>query len=52
MFRPIQTTLEGQGAQMKIIKRNKQEVEFDISKIINAITKANDAETDAKRITV
>ena len=52
MFRPIQTTLEGQGAQMKIIKRNKQEVEFDISKIINAITKANEAAKESDRMTV
>ena len=28
---------------MKVIKRNGSEVEFDISKIINAISKANDA---------
>ena len=51
MFRPIQTTLEGQGAQMKIIKRNKQEVDFDITKIIGAITKANEAAKEADRMT-
>ena len=37
---------------MKIIKRNKQEVEFDISKIINAITKANEAAKESDRMTV
>ncbi len=36
---------------MKIIKRNKQEVEFDISKIINAITKANEAAKESDRMT-
>ncbi|MBR3534139.1 MAG: anaerobic ribonucleoside-triphosphate reductase [Clostridiales bacterium] len=36
---------------MKIIKRNKQEVEFDISKIINAITKANEAAKEPDRMT-
>ncbi len=36
---------------MKIIKRNKQEVEFDISKIINAITKANEAAKETDRMT-
>ena len=28
---------------MKVIKRNASEVDFDIGKIINAITKANDS---------
>ena len=37
--------------KMKIIKRNKQEVEFDISKIINAITKANEAAKETDRMT-
>ena len=37
--------------KMKIIKRNKQEVEFDISKIINAITKANEAAKEPDRMT-
>ncbi|MBR1797588.1 MAG: anaerobic ribonucleoside-triphosphate reductase [Clostridiales bacterium] len=36
---------------MKIIKRNKQEVEFDISKIINAISKANEAAKEPDRMT-
>ena len=36
---------------MKIIKRNKQEVEFDISKIIGAITKANEAAKESDRMT-
>ncbi|MCQ2515806.1 MAG: anaerobic ribonucleoside-triphosphate reductase [Saccharofermentans sp.] len=36
---------------MKIIKRNKTEVEFDISKIINAITKANEAAKEPDRMT-
>ncbi len=30
---------------MKVIKRNGSEVEFDIKKIIQAITKANNEET-------
>ncbi len=36
---------------MKIIKRNKQEVEFDITKIIGAITKANEAAKESDRMT-
>ncbi len=36
---------------MKIIKRNKAEVDFDISKIINAVTKANAAAREAERMT-
>lgn len=36
---------------MKIIKRNKAEVEFDISKIINAITKANNVVEDSEKMT-
>ena len=36
---------------MKIIKRNKQEVEFDISKIIAAISKANEAAKEPDRMT-
>ena len=36
---------------MKIIKRNKQEVDFDITKIIGAITKANEAAKEADRMT-
>lgn len=36
---------------MKIIKRNKAEVDFDITKIINAVTKANAAAREAERMT-
>jgi len=36
---------------MKIIKRNKTEVDFDITKIINAITKANDQAKESDRMT-
>ncbi len=36
---------------MKIIKRNKQEVEFDITKIVNAVTKANNAAKESERMT-
>lgn len=36
---------------MKIIKRNKTEVEFDISKIIAAITKANEQAKESDRMT-
>ena len=36
---------------MKIIKRNGSEVTFDITKIINAITKANDVVEDDLRMT-
>ncbi len=36
---------------MKIIKRNKTEVDFDITKIINAVTKANDAARESERMT-
>ncbi|HBF14893.1 MAG TPA: anaerobic ribonucleoside-triphosphate reductase [Clostridiales bacterium] len=36
---------------MKVIKRNGSEVVFDISKIITAITKANDAVDEAERMT-
>ncbi len=36
---------------MKIIKRNKTEVDFDITKIINAITKANNAAKESDRMT-
>ena len=34
--------------KMKIIKRNKTEVDFDISKIVNAVTKANNAAQTAQ----
>ena len=47
----IQNHLKGKVHKMKIIKRNKQEVEFDISKIINAITKANEAAKEPDRMT-
>ncbi len=36
---------------MKVIKRNGTEVVFDISKIITAITKANEAVTESERMT-
>ena len=36
---------------MKVIKRNGSEVVFDISKIITAITKANNAVDEAERMT-
>ncbi len=36
---------------MKVIKRNGSEVVFDISKIITAITKANDAVDESERMT-
>ena len=36
---------------MKIIKRNKTEVDFDITKIINAVTKANNAARESERMT-
>jgi ribonucleoside-triphosphate reductase len=36
---------------MKIIKRNGSEVVFDIEKIINAVTKANNAVEEAVRMT-
>ena len=36
---------------MKIIKRNGSEMTFDISKIIIAITKANNAEENSKELT-
>ena len=36
---------------MKIIKRNGSEVAFDITKIIVAITKANEAVDEADRMT-
>ena len=36
---------------MKVIKRNSSEVNFDISKIITAITKANEAVEEAARMT-
>ena len=36
---------------MKVIKRNGSEVVFDITKIITAITKANDAVEEAERMT-
>ena len=36
---------------MKVIKRNGSEVAFDISKIITAITKANDAVDESERMT-
>jgi len=35
---------------MKILKRNKVEVEFDSSKIVNAITKANNSVLEAERL--
>ncbi|MBP3413947.1 MAG: anaerobic ribonucleoside-triphosphate reductase [Clostridia bacterium] len=36
---------------MKIIKRNKTEVEFDFNKIIAAVTKANDVVEDGEKMT-
>lgn len=36
---------------MKVIKRNSSEVTFDISKIITAITKANEAVEEDARMT-
>ena len=51
MFKLIQTTLKGRVHKMKIIKRNKTEVEFDISKIIAAITKANEQAKESDRMT-
>lgn len=36
---------------MKIIKRNKTEVEFDFNKIIAAVTKANDVVEDSEKMT-
>ncbi len=36
---------------MKVIKRNGSEVDFDITKIIAAITKANDAAEESERMT-
>ena len=36
---------------MKVIKRNGTEVIFDITKILAAITKANDSIEEAKRMT-
>ena len=36
---------------MKIIKRNKTEVDFDITKIVNAVTKANNAAKESDRMT-
>ena len=36
---------------MKIIKRNKAEVDFDVTKIVNAITKANNAARESERMT-
>ena len=36
---------------MKIIKRNGSEAVFDISKIITAITKANNADENTKELT-
>ncbi|MEE0969285.1 MAG: anaerobic ribonucleoside-triphosphate reductase, partial [Clostridia bacterium] len=36
---------------MKVIKRNASEVDFDITKIITAITKANEAVTEEARMT-
>ena len=36
---------------MKIIKRNKTEVDFDITKIVNAVTKANNAAKESERMT-
>ena len=36
---------------MKIIKRNGAEVVFDISKIVNAVTKANEAVEEKVRMT-
>lgn len=37
---------------MKIIKRNKSEVDFDIQKIITAVTKANNVVEESQRLTV
>ena len=39
------------GKPMKIIKRNGAEVVFDIEKIINAVTKANEAVEEKVRMT-
>ena len=36
---------------MKIIKRNKTEVDFDITKIVNDVTKANNAAKESERMT-
>ena len=36
---------------MKIIKRNKTEVDFDINKIVVAVTKANNASKETERMT-
>ncbi len=36
---------------MKIIKRNKSEMTFDVEKIVNAITKANDVVEDSEKMT-
>ena len=36
---------------MKVIKRNGSEVDFDITKIIAAITKANDVVEESERMT-
>ena len=36
---------------MKILKRNASEVDFDITKIITAISKANDAVDENARMT-
>ncbi len=36
---------------MKIIKRNKAEEEFDISKIVNAVTKANEVVEESEKLT-
>ena len=39
------------GLYMKIIKRNGSEVDFDITKIIVAVTKANDVVPENERMT-
>ena len=50
-FRGVHTERERGGTQMKVIKRNGSEVIFDITKIIMAITKANESVEEADRLT-
>jgi ribonucleoside-triphosphate reductase len=42
---------EKRRSQMKVIKRNGSEVAFDITKIITAVTKANEAVEEDARMT-
>jgi len=44
-------TLLLEGNQMKVIKRNGTEVSFDITKILSAITRANESIGEEKRMT-